>query len=67
MLFFFNNLFLKIFVHDADLCPACGNEFERIHRTTSDRLLCIISGLKLRRFECTKCGREYLLLVRRNR
>jgi hypothetical protein len=67
MLYFFNNLFSKVFDQGAELCPACGCEFERIHRTTSDRLLCILSGLKLRRFACPKCEREYLLLVTRNR
>ena len=67
MLYFFNNLIYKMFVRDSEICPTCGGELERVHRSRADRWLCFFSGLKLRRFVCTECGQEHMQLAYRTR
>ena len=42
----------------ADTCPSCGGELYRIHRNSFDYLLCNLSGVPLRRYQCSNesCG-----------
>jgi hypothetical protein len=42
----------------ADVCPSCGGDLHRIHRSSFDHLLGNISGVPLRRYQCNDetCG-----------
>jgi predicted RNA-binding Zn-ribbon protein involved in translation (DUF1610 family) len=50
----------------ADACPSCGGDLYRIHRSSSDRLLGSLSGIPLRRYQCSNetCGWQGLRLRR---
>ena len=44
-------------------CPACGGELHRVHRSSLDHLAGRLSGLPLRRYQCSdrSCGWQGLL------
>jgi hypothetical protein len=65
MFFFLNNLVYKLVNSRGNECRICHQRMERMHRTTMDKILGLVSGLRLRRHFCEKCGKSRLALLLR--